>query len=347
MMKKIHFFCLMAFVLLFFSCKSLGDVVAQGIDEQSALEINKITTLFSEYSDTQSKKIINEIIDLNNSLRKKAKNNRIFEAKVLGIDGEVAYYSNNVLLVDRIIKKIEQLNEREEWFYYLSALQSNDVIKKITILNDGILKATHNSRLKLYLADLYYTTAKYKDSIIIYDKLLADGIILPKLSLIKRDISFYLSTTEGLKNQSTAAILFHNEIDANNFITMVRNETKFFNNFTSSALTMDIVLNELHKLGYIYTANSITVTKKYISFLFNRIFNKQSITNEKSEFVGKSSIDDVTTESIFYKPILFTVEWDIIELEDGKKFMPDKTVSAFDCFKIIKNAEEKYSMFDN
>ncbi len=346
-MVKIFFPGLIAFILLFFSCKSLGDVVAQGIDDTSALEINKITTLFSEYSDTQSKKIINEIIDLNNSLRKKAKNNRIFEAKVLGIDGEVAFYLNNVLLVDRIIKKIEQLNEREEWFYYLSALQSNDILKKITILNDGILKATNNLRLKLYLADLYYTTGKYKDSIIIYDKLLADGIIVPKSSLTKRDISFYLSTTEGLKNQSTAAILVTNEIDANTFISMVRNETKFLNTFRSPSLTMDILLNELHKLGYIYTANTITVTKKYISFFFNRIFNKQSITNEKSEFAGKSLIDDVSAESIFYKPILFTVQWDIIELEDGKKFMPDKTVSAFDCFKIIKNAEEKYSMFDN
>lgn len=337
---------LLFFILHIISCKSLGEAVAFGIDAESEAIMGEIVDLFYNYQETQEIGYLEQAEKHINSLRRKSKNNKVFEAKIAGADGEIFFYKKDSRLNERYLREIHRLNEREEWFYYLKALMTNDLAARKNIINEGILKSSSTERLTLLLADLYFELGNYKEAVSLYDTIFLKSSLHSHIHKKKRNVSFFLSDYK-IKSAFTADLMLKDKITAVEFIEITKNESLLLDEYLKGRRVSENDLRVLFNNGFLFTSNNNFVTKKYLAFFFYNILNKAdtSVLNKERGFEHKGSIKDVRTGSVFYRPAVFVTEWDIIEMEDGINFMPDKELNGLECFTAVQKAEKVKSYF--
>jgi hypothetical protein len=341
---KISILVLIVFNII--SCKSLGEAVAFGIDSDSETVIREVVAFFYGYQESGDLQYLEQAEKHINSLRRKSKNNKVFEAKIAGADGELSFYRKDNRLTERYLRDVRRLNEREEWFYYLKALLTDDLAGRKNIINEGILKCSSSERLTLLLADLYFELGNYAEAVSLYDSVFFKSAVHSQNHKNKRDVSFFLAGYK-IKSAITGNLMLKDKITAAEFIEITKNESLLLDDYIKGRRVTENDLRSLFNAGLLFTSNNNFITKKYLAFFFYNILNKADTTslNKERGFEQTGSIKDVRAGSVFYRPVVFVTEWDIIELEDGLNFMPDKELGGVECFIALKKAEKVKGYF--
>ncbi len=251
------------------------------IDIDALKLIEEVDELIFEYKTGKNFSYINKARSKITELKNLAKNNKYFEAKVIGLSCQLEMAYNNHENVERYISDIERRNKNEEKLFIIKAEIEKDKSNREKILLDGIKTDEDSIYLKLYLANNYYSMGKFDKAVIYYDEIFFK---LPefykKAFKNQRELS-----SKFLKNPpmslETTDILIKKEITISDLIKLVIYESNIFSLFNISQSTaIDDIFNN-YELFYLNQAQDVEFTveslikRKDLAYFLLKLFAKR------------------------------------------------------------------------
>jgi hypothetical protein len=354
-MKKISFITFIIFILI--NVNIYSKKIINPIDDNAKKMIAEVEDLIINYKTERVHSYTTKARSIINKLKERAKNNKYFEAKVIGLTCLLEMANNNYDNVKTHISGIEKRNKNEEKLFIIKAELEEDKKSKEKILLKGLKKTDNSIFIKLYLANNYYLTGKFIKAVKYYDE------IYPELSnaykrayMTMKELATRFSK-DPPNNIEIIETLHKKEITIKEMLEIIYYESKLLS-FVDVPKTQtikklyNILLedeffnpNQFEKISF----NSILQRKEFAYFLqalLAKLENDPSLkTKYLSNFViedKKSPIPDVDIHSFYYNAVLVLVEREILELPDGEHFYPKQSVSGLKLFEIIRMLEDFY-----
>ena len=173
-MKKILFITFIIFVLI--NVNIYSKKIINPIDENAKRLIAEVDDLILSYKIERVQSYSIKARSIINELKELAKNNKYFEAKVIGLTCQLEMANNNFENVTNYISGMEKRNKDEELLYIIKSELEEDKKNKEKILLKGIKRVENPVYLKLYLANNYYLKGEFVKAVKYYDE------IYPELS---------------------------------------------------------------------------------------------------------------------------------------------------------------------
>ena len=352
-MKKILFIVFITLVLVIVNIYSKK--IINPIDENSKKMIAEVEDLIISYKMERIQSFSIKARSIINELKELAKNNKYFEAKVIGLTCQLEMANNNYENVASHISNIEKRNKNEEKLYMIKSEMEEDKKNKEKILLKGISKVENPIYLKLYLANNYYLTGKFIKAVKYYDE------VYPELSdaykrvyMVMRDLASEFSKNPP-NNIEIIELLHKEEITVKDMLEIIYYESKLLS-FIEVPKTQSIkkIFNILNENDYQYqidkiSFNSLLLRKDLAYFLQTLLVKLENNPSLKNKYLGKymimdekSLIPDVDINHFYYNAVLVLVEREILELPDGVHFFPQGKVTGLKLFEIIKKLETFY-----
>jgi len=238
-MKKIlrrNLFVFVFGIILLNSCVTGDKYSAQTIDAESIEMIDKVDLLLLDYKISKDKNKIDEAEKLIEDLEARSLKNKIVEAKVLGLFGEMEFCKGQTINLKSYADGIEVRNKYEERLYILKTYITGDPAEKEKILLQGIEKADENSKLKLYLGDLFFLSGQFGKATALYDSVFTE--------ISDEYKSYYIKKREISKNfidkkiagKNTILSLLKDKITVGDLIATIFDETDLLNVYKSQKI---------------------------------------------------------------------------------------------------------------
>lgn len=359
-MRKIIF--AIGLFLSLFACKTLDETIIEKIDVESQKNIDEIELKLLKMKFSNDMSYTNYMTDIDSTkrliekLEVKAKNNKYFKAKVLGLKGEVALLKREIAIVKDIITRIENITSSEEKLYILKADLNDNILEKEEIIKKGIENATSIEKLKLYLADIYFLQNKFEEAVALYDEVFVNLNDLYKSFYKKRRDSGYQFIKNPPNNPNIADILYKDKITVKDLLELTLSETDSIEkivaeNYKNSEELFNILNNKynfFYKDMFVNIKFNDDIKRKDLAFFITNIIScyeknnliniykpKEEINNPQKEVKDLSPIPDVKTYDYFYSSVLILVEREIMDLPDGERFYPDNYVKGDEYYKML------------
>ena len=349
-MKKI--FLYLSLFLLLISCESGGNITIQSIDEQSREMIREADILLLQYSFTKDKELYKKVEDIINTLQERSLKNKYFEAKVLGLFGEMEYLSGNKLNLKTYITGIEERNRFEERLFILKCYITDNLDEKEMVLREGIDKSEENFRLKLFLADIYVLKGKFVDASSGYDLAFAELPEIYKSFYEKRRNVARQFVKESPKSIKTIETLLKDQITVRDIIEVCTDEIKIleshkgkkiadtFNKLVIDKFFYDIALKLATQIKRkdiaFFLLKTLSLKEKDESLINKYIVSFPEDDNSNPEYDELSPVPDIKMRDYYYTAVLILVEREIMELPDGENFLPEELMSGVEFYQTIR-----------
>ena len=346
-------FLLFIILLIFIGCETTDLVIVNPIDNESQKLIEDVEILLLEYKFSFNKENLRKAFNIINDLMVKSRNNKIFEAKVLGLKGEYEIVQGNKN-IKSIIEDIARRNKNEEKLFILKAYIEDNINKREEILKLGIEKANSTDKIKIFLADIYFIKGDYIKATNLYDEIFINlSDIYGKFYNRRREIA-RIFIKNPPKNNLSALIIEKEKISFKDLINLTGFETDFLMDYKN--IEKD---NELKEKLYIekFIFDKDINLEDYIKrkdvayFLIKIIFliekDRSILTkyykeidiktyNEKKDL---SPIPDIKTIDYFYTAVLVLVEREIMNFLDGINFYPEDFISGLEYYNTLKKCK--------
>ncbi|HNZ26992.1 MAG TPA: hypothetical protein PLG34_09785 [Spirochaetota bacterium] len=354
-MKEIfrsYLFFFVTGIVLLNSCVTGGDkVLVQTIDAESLEMIDKVDLLLLDYKISKDKNKIEEAEKLIGDLESRSLKNKAFEAKVLGLFGEMEYCKGQTINLKSYVGGIEARNKYEERLYILKTYIVGDPVEKEKILLQGIEKADENLKLKLYLGDIYFLSGQFGKATALYDSVFTE--------ISEEYKSYYIKKREISKNfidkkvvgKNTILSLLKDRITVGDLVATIFDETDLLNAYKSQKIKdgYNNLVNDKFFYDIALTLEKEIKRKDIAFFLLKTLsikendpdmINKYVVlpSNERSdaESIVLSPVPDISTRDYFYTAALILVEREIMDLPDGERFFPEDFMSGIEFFGVLK-----------
>lgn len=343
-----------------------GKKIINPIDDDALKLIEEVDGLIFEYKTSKNFSIVNKARVIISNLKNFSKNNKYFEAKVIGLlcQLEMSYdYNENI---EKHILDIERRNKNEEKLFIIKSEIEKDKNNKEKILLEGIDKNEDSIYLKLYLANNYYSSGKFDKAVIYFDEIFYK---LPecykKAFKNQRDLSTKFLKNPP-KNLEITDILIKEEVTIGDMLRLILYETNFFSLYNISQLVaVEDVFNILTNYDFFYidqgkdeknTSDSLLKRKDLAYFILKflvKMENNPSLNNKYSGNYNymnyasgnlKGQIPDVDINNYFYNAVMLLVERETLDLPDGELFYPEKSISGIKLYEIIKKLAGIYKI---
>ncbi len=360
-MKKLYGLFVVIGFLFFTGCLTDQVVTAVNINEDALKQVTEVEKLFITFLSDGEQSVLDDASLRIDDLMRMARNNRVFEAKVLGLKGELLYLRGNLASVRSIITQIADKSTKEEMLYLLGA-KIAAVQDKDAILEQGFDNAATTGRLQLYRAELLFERGLYNRSVADFDEAL---IKLPpfygEYYAHVRDVA-YQAMRSGLRSAESIPIISADKVTAAALIRLTLNESKLLNGIVD-VNNRNIVdqFKQLYNNRYFVlrletdNPDMVIMKKKDIAYFLTAVMGYRenntgliNIYNARYNSIGPaenrnlSPVPDIRTTDYFFSSVLVNVERGITELDDGLNFFPDRDVSGIECLRYIKSAASLY-----
>ena len=339
-----------------FKCTTLGQKIVQTIDKDSLKIIEDIELLLLQYQEKKDIELLQNAEKKLQKMENQAKNNRFFEAIILGIYGEIAYFRNDYITVRKNINSISSRNQREERLVLLQAYLEKKLSQKLEILKKGLVQAETTDRIRLFLADLLFYQADFRQALAYYDESFLHISNEKKEFFEKRRQLSFEFIDNPLKNNTTISIVMKDSLILKDILQITANETDYLKNYPiKRSLITEEIVKQLKNNGYIQDValgmDDIVKRKDIACYLLKIVeqlendpglLTKYSMKDTSLNEEVISPVPDIRVKDYFYNAVLILVEREIMELLDGENFFPENTMNGLHFYKILKKIMDVY-----
>jgi len=342
---------LFIWIILLSSCVTGDKVSVQTIDAESLEMIDKADLLLLDYKISGDKSKIDEAEKLIEDLETRSLKNKMFEAKVLGLFGEMEYCKGQKINLKSYIDGIEDRNKYEERLYILKTYIADDPAEKEKMLIQGIEKADENLKLKLFLGDIYFLSGQFGKATALYDSVFTEISDEYKAYYIKKREVSKNFIDKKVNGKNTILSLLKDKITVGDLISTIFDETDLLNTYKSQKIKDGYknLINDKFFYDITLTLEKEIKRKDVAFFLLKTLSIKENDPNMINKYVdlpsgepfdvetaSLSPVPDISTRDYFYTAVLILVEREIMDLPDGERFFPEDFISGIEFLGVLK-----------
>jgi tetratricopeptide (TPR) repeat protein len=333
------------------SCQSLQrDVIVSSSDEADYALLDSIDEQIARYRAYAIRADLDRARELLADAKKRTILNDAWNARLIGMEGEIALLSGDTGGARRAAETLAKLAPNEERKWLLEAWLADTPEKARAILEEGKSKADTNARIVAELGMLALARGEWREALALFDD------ALPSLSSAWKAVyqddrdSAYKLRDSGRVSLRSADYLTSAPITYLGMVTIALGETSLLAGMTGGApATPASLLESLQAakwFGEDVLADDVATRKDVALFLWRAISEKKRqpelLTKYSKRFAGRASpIPDVPVDAFWFDSALGCVEWSVMSLIDGKNFVPFELVSGFDFYDMAKKADAK------
>ena len=312
-MKKILFITFIIFVLI--NVNIYSKKIINPIDENAKRLIAEVDDLILSYKIERVQSYSIKARSIINELKELAKNNKYFEAKVIGLTCQLEMANNNFENVTNYISGMEKRNKDEELLYIIKSELEEDKKNKEKILLKGIKRVENPVYLKLYLANNYYLKGEFVKAVKYYDEIYPElSDTYKKAYEVMRNLASEFSKNPP-NNIEIIEILNKDQITIKDMLEIMFYESKLLS-FIEVPRSQPIkkIFNTLYESDFFYqyqldkiSFNSILQRKDLAYFLQALLVKLEDNPSLKTKYIGKyaaigdeSPIPDIDINQLIY-----------------------------------------------
>ncbi|MCR5062729.1 MAG: hypothetical protein K6A89_05535 [Treponema sp.] len=286
-------------------------------------------------------------------------------ARLTALKGLLQEMTKNKSAAENSYKQAASLQGSDRYVLLLSIRLEKDIDKKLTLTQNILNKDSENPVILLEKAKLLIKKNDYKNSLALIDDAF---MIFTKENLeiyndVYRPVRSYVWDLYTIgNNQNTDAANLNEILNLNLLVELTASNTKLLDNYKSKSKTKTQDLIEvLRKERYFNNAKdysgtgesykdileSESISKKLCARFFWNLYvrkygNQEMLTKYSERYKNrtKSPIGDIALDDSDFDAVLGVIENEIMELPDGKNFLPDENVTVMDYLKWVKKIEK-------
>lgn len=362
----------------FFSCASLQqDIYISSEDnayiyssieyyETSFIEIDAKYAL-SQDVQSQAATLLEE---LNSYMNSALVAEPVLIARLTALKGLLQEMNKNKSAAEASYKQASSLQASDRYVLLLGSRLEKDTEKKLNFVQNILNKDPDNPVILLEKAKLLIKQKDYQNSLAIMD----DAFMIFTRENLEAYNEVYGSVrsyvwdlyTIGNDNDSAADYALADNLTVDTMIELTLSNTKLLDNYKpkskSNVKTKDLIetLKKEHFFNsakdyygmsesYNEILQSDVISKRYCARFFWNIYVKKygdvsMLTKYSDRYKNsgrsKSPIADITLENSDFDAILGVIENEIMELPDGRNFLPDEKVTVIEFLKWVKKIEK-------
>ena len=374
-MKKL-LFLFIALTITLFSCATLQeDIYISSEDNQyiySSIEYYENSYIQIDSAKALGQDVSSDVKNLLSQLNAYINSTNLAEpvliARLTALKGLLLAMNKNRGEALKCYNEAKSLQSSDRYVHVLAMNLEKSLQDKMNYADNYLKSDAENPLMLLEKSKLLLSSGDYKNAVALMDDAF---VIFSKENLEVynevysqlREYAWNLYTISSDSEQKLDNINLNEKVDLNLMVNLTLKNTSLLDNYKSSSnvqtkkmieiLTAEHYFNS--PLDY-YGSNgsfeellqSEYITRRYCARFFWNIFVKnegnQALLTKYSERYKKSSrtkspIDDIRLENPDFDAILGVVENEIMELPDGKNFLPDESISVMDYLKWVKKIE--------
>lgn len=333
--------------------------------ENSFIQIDAKNSL----SQDVSADVKNLLFQLNDYMNTTKLAEPVLIARLTAIKGLLSEMNKNRSEASKCYSDAKSLQGGDRYVLLLGVRLEKTLEQKLSLAEDILYRDSQNPVILLEKAKILISNADYKNAVAVMDDAF---VIFSKENLeVYNEVYGELRTyawdlyavSENSKNTDFGNINLNSELTLDAMVDLTLRNTKLLDNYKSKdnqqVKKMIEILAAEHYFdcaGDTYGMNKSSddilfaqvMTRRYCARFFWNIFVKSngdaSMLTKYSERYKKSGrtkspVLDITSENTDFDAILGVVENEIMELPDGKNFLPNEAVSAMDYLKWVKKIE--------
>ena len=359
-----------AFILIAFaSCSTLprSDVYSSSVKEDNGARIENIerSLVLQRKSVLQSKTVLQGKTILQSKMNDATENASVkkeLDALLALPSSDSSYlarlyslYADRYLLdrdkaaARKMLKTAQSFNTEDEYVLLVSSRLMEKSNEKRDFLESAIKHNPDLYRLKAELASVYFSEENYTAALAAFDTSLD---FLPQeyteLYGEQREQAAKFHELGGSVHKDSARIVEQDTIRLSDMTALTQDNSHALDFITGTERrAVKLLAEQLKTEGwYAHDADLNTGNAKRKDaalFLWHIIAGSDfALLNRYStKYIqrGKSPLEDVPLERIYFDSILGVIEEDIIPLIDGRRFDPEGSVSGFDFYNWLKKAD--------
>lgn len=339
--------------LLLISCASLqGDIQATTANEEISGEFSGISAAIVPLDTGRNSEKTVEARSLVRDLENREIKDTVFEARLLAWSGRLYLLEGKKPEAARALRRAQALASGETAVAVLESRLEPDLEKRLKYLDASRDLADTPAILEIERARTLLELHRYHEAVAAFDSAFP---VLP---------AYYRETYEDSRNRAwelrtltpdhatgSGTIAMKPSITLEDAIILLRDETALFDNNTGGAYwTAERLYRDLNTRGII-PVDSVgtirlqdTLTRAYAAWLLWQLTAEHraqpSLKTRYSDRIRtlpnpRSPIEDVPHGSRWFDSVMGCVEWEIMNLPDGRKFFPDQPVSGISFVEML------------
>ncbi|MGI5173807.1 hypothetical protein H0R92_09425 [Treponema sp. OMZ 840] len=249
----------------------------------------------------------------------------------------------------KMLKSAQNYNADDEYALLVSSRLIVKNEEKQSFLENAVKHNPDFYRLKGELASLYFSAENYTAALALFDTSLD---FLPpaytELYAEQRERAAKLYEVDADTHKDSARIIERDEIRLSDMTALTQDNSHALDFITGTERrTVKLLAEQLKKEGWYAPDADLgggsAKRKDAALFLWHMIaagdFALLNRYSTKYMQRGKSPLEDVELDRIYFDSILGVIEEDIIPLIDGRRFNPEGSVSGLDFYNWLKKAD--------
>lgn len=344
-------------IILSISCTSLQqDTRVTTADGKTAGEIDTLASVIVPLDRTGDARKIMEAREMVRALERKDIQDTVFEAQLLAWSGRLSLLEGAKPEAQRALRRAQILSAGETAVTVLESRLEGTPEKRLVILNERLGTADIPAALEIERARALEELYWYREAVAAYD---AAFPALPpyyrETYTAARDRCWELRDLSPGSAAMSGNLALKPEITLNDALVLIRDGTPLLNNSTGGALwSSEKIYRDLNARGIIPVEPvgtvrlQDTITRAHAAWLLwqlNAEYRSQpTLKTRYSDRIRtlpnpRSPIRDVPYGSRWFDAVLGCVEWEIMNLPDGKNFFPDNRVSGVSFMEMLKQVK--------
>jgi tetratricopeptide (TPR) repeat protein len=335
------------------SCASVENRYVESLDKEDIREIKNVELSLLDYRFSKDPVLLLKIEARLNELLAGSIPNKEYKARLLGFQGQVLFYKNDIKALPQAIARIERESAQEARIFILKALLDNDRQKQIYILIEGLDKTDEKGLIALSLAEAYFEADDFRRALARYDEAFTN--LDPKYRAYyqkKRDLAFQFMDRTAIKIE-TREILAKNELTTADVLLLTLKETRFFETVAQDKnIAPEVLAFRLKEKGFFGKSNpgvKEIMKRRDIAIMLLAILaylenNPKLLEQSSGLHPGEysSPVPDVLVNDDCYNAVIVLVQREIMDLPDGKNFFPNRSMSGLDYLNVLKKLKSLY-----
>lgn len=343
--------------VLLFSCASLqGDILASTANEEVSGEFAAVAAAVVPLDTATDTQKIREARTLVRDLERKDVKDTVFEARLLAWSGRLYLLEGKRPEAARALSRAQSLAGGETAVAVLESRLEPDPDKRLDFLNRFREFADTPAVLEIERARTLEELRRYHEAVAAFDT------AFPALP------AYYRKTYEESRNRAwelralapdhatgSGTLAMKPEITLEDALVLLRDETVLLDNNTGGSYwTAERLYRDLNTRGLI-PVDSVgtirlqdTLTRAYAAWLLWQLtaeYRAQpALKTRYSDRIRtlpnpRSPIADVPHGSRWFDSVMGCVEWEIMNLPDGKNFFPNQPVSGISFIEMLRRVK--------
>lgn len=353
-MKK--FFLIFFVSLIFASCASLKDdiFISSDLGETVQPELTEIETKLVRQISKHDKAELDKISQEINELLYAPSTDQKFLARVNALNADYYFLLGNTRRAKSFAEAALKYNGFDEYAILMNAKCMHD-IEAIEYASNMFERFPSFYRVASYLGHLHFTHEQYDLALAAFDaslpfldKAYSDAYVQERNTSYEKYSVKSFACTDGITFVAKE-IINKEKILLLDMTSLTNETTDAFNVITGNAKWKSSkIADRLFAAGWYrqdaLLATDYTTRKDVAIFLWHLICgnneSKLGTYSNKYKTRSRSPIPDVPIGAVFFDAALAMVEYDIMQLLDGRNFSPDTIVSGAEFYKYLQKAKD-------